>query len=454
MTRALPVVLVLALLVVAGVAPALPAAGTGDDPAPERPSLSPQPVGDAPAGPATPLETPVVTEPNTSNYLGPPAGAITASGVTTSRIDVGAAVTADAARLAVRFRTGNVLGAYRAAGDDDERRAVVTRYFRRIENATTALERRERAALAAYNDGEYSAGDYLRELARIDATADRLRTTLGQVERLAHPEHPVAKADLGAVRVRLRLLQGPVRGRVGAALAGTADPVRVQVETTGSAVVLAAVVQEGSGGVDAPTHLREAYLPERHDRDAINRYADRESVLARLDGLYPWVAEESTGFSFDFGPPPAATVDATNTYSASYQHLHGRLTVLFDGGTDRVFRETQRLDLRLVPRGPSVTNSSDGLTVVVERLRASGPVRVTVVDETGNATDPADATVRVAGTRVGRTGDDGTLWTVAPRGSVTVTASAGNRNVTVTRFAVSTDAPNRTALAGRRSEPS
>jgi len=453
MNRALPAVAMLVVaLLTAGIVPTLPVAGADDraDAATGSAAAYPRSPSAAPGtAPTAQLEAPVVTEPNTSNYLAPPGGTITVSAVSAPGLDVGAVVATDAARLAVRFRVGNVLAVYRAAGADATRRAIVRQYFRRVVNATAVLERRERAALAAYNEGELAATGYLRELARIDATADRLLTSLERVERLAHPDYPVRKVDLGAVRIRLQLLRGPVRDRVGAALAGASSPTRVQVETTESAVVLATVRHDG----DAPVYLREAYLPGRHDATATDRYDDLAGVLDRLRELYPWVTDERTGLVFDFGPRPARSISATGTYSATYQHLHGRLTVLFDGATDQVFREIQRKELRLVPEGRTVTNSSGGVRLGVERTRPSGPVRVTVITNGTDRTDPVDATVRLGDRRVGRTGPDGTLWTVAPRGSVTVTASVGDRSVTVTRFSVPSRAGNRTERPARFGRP-
>ena len=64
-----------------------------------------------------------------------------------------------------------------------------------------------------------------------------------------------------------------------------------------------------------------------------------------------------------------------------------------------------------------------------------------------------DATVRLGDRRVGRTGPDGTLWTVAPRGSVAVTASVGDRSVSVTRFSVPSRAGNRTERPARFGRP-
>jgi hypothetical protein len=70
-----------------------------------------------------------------------------------------------------------------------------------------------------------------------------------------------------------------------------------------------------------------------------------------------------------------------------------------------------------------------GLLLSVNRTHAGGPLAVRVQS---NATaDPVGATIVVDGEPVGTTGSDGRLWTLAPRETFTVTASTGDRNVTV-----------------------
>jgi len=65
-----------------------------------------------------------------------------------------------------------------------------------------------------------------------------------------------------------------------------------------------------------------------------------------------------------------------------------------------------------------------------------------VTTESGN---PLDGTVTVDNRTVGDTGPDGRLWTVAPRGNVTVTARVNGSTMRIETSA--TVAANRTALA-------
>jgi len=91
---------------------------------------------------------------------------------------------------------------------------------------------------------------------------------------------------------------------------------------------------------------------------------------------------------------------------------------------ERVFMERQRVDLDAVSAGEATTRTLD-LTLTVNRTFPGGPLRVAVIDpRTG---DPVDAVVKIGreggeSVDVGTTGDDGTLWTVSPRGEFVVTA--------------------------------
>jgi hypothetical protein len=121
-------------------------------------------------------------------------------------------------------------------------------------------------------------------------------------------------------------------------------------------------------------------------------------------------------------------------YGIEYNHPHGTtrnddLTMYYDAGTQRVFREIQFKNVETIPIDGPTTQTEEGLQLQVFTTRGGGPLLVNVTDaSTGN---PVDATIRVNGQGVGSTMFDGRLWTVAPRDTFEVEAAVGSRNVTV-----------------------
>ncbi|MXR51228.1 hypothetical protein GRX03_06370 [Halovenus sp. WSH3] len=71
----------------------------------------------------------------------------------------------------------------------------------------------------------------------------------------------------------------------------------------------------------------------------------------------------------------------------------------------------------------TVTNASESLEVTLGLTHASGPLRVTVTDDSGAV---SNATVRIDGAFVGTTDSDGRLWTIQPRNGFEVTAETGD----------------------------
>jgi len=90
-----------------------------------------------------------------------------------------------------------------------------------------------------------------------------------------------------------------------------------------------------------------------------------------------------------------------------------------------VFKEYQRFALDQYRSDSVASNTISGINVTVNRTYPGGPLQVTVTDaESG---EPVDLAVTLSQgqaerTAIGRTGDDGTIWAVSPRGSYTVLA--------------------------------
>ncbi|ELZ94515.1 DUF7094 domain-containing protein, partial [Haloferax sulfurifontis] len=114
----------------------------------------------------------------------------------------------------------------------------------------------------------------------------------------------------------------------------------------------------------------------------------------------------------------------------------GQLTAYVDSGTGRVFKESQTRPLESITTRDTASGVRDGLALTVDRTYPGGPLRIQLNEsETG---DPVDANVTIGleasqeSTLLGHTGSDGTIWTVSPSASYTVTVIRGNSAVVLT----------------------
>jgi hypothetical protein len=430
--------LAVALALLLGLSPVatLPLGAGASAAARPAPAAAPSPTV-ALAPPAADTAAPPVTGGrNTTAYLAIEATDVATTRFETVSIDVAGATALDAAELEGRYSYFVLVESFTAAGTPAERGVAVELALARLDDRVTALERRERGALAAFNAGDMTTGTYLRELAAIDARADELSRSLTQlyefVDSMRDP--PVSPARIAELKTRLVGLRGPVRDRVGETMTGSAPPLRVFVETSDTAVVLATV----TGSEFNRQYVREAYLPSARNPDGTDRFRtdrgyDLEAARSRASELYPWTFDNAgpTSTGLRTGEP---YLYRAGVYSVTVDHPHGTATqgdlvTYIDGATGEVFREVQFKDLSEVPTGEPRVNRSEGLELAVNRTHAGGPISIRVRENVTGV--PASATVSVDGEPVGVTGSDGRLWTIAPRESFTVTATTGDRNVTV-----------------------
>jgi hypothetical protein len=207
---------------------------------------------------------------------------------------------------------------------------------------------------------------------------------------------------------------GPVRERVGAALAGDAPPTRVYVSTTPRGVSLAALTESG--------YVRETYRGElrRAGRTALNRSA----ASAVVADAYPsvWAARQ------------AVSVDPARLSVVRVTYDGGELAAGVGAGNRRVFRDVHRQSLVVAGTDETAVNTRDGLQIAVNRSYAGGPMRVRLTDADG---DPVNASLTVGpaggdSVPVGRTGPDGERWTLTPADRFTVVAIRDRSVVFVT----------------------
>lgn len=394
-------------------------------PAPGQPR-TPAPTPNGGQTTPTPSPGPVVSVPNTTNYLALPPDDIQTQGFGTVTLEVSSALAAESGRLDAAFSRHQLRAAYAGAETDAERSIVLRRARNRVAPSVDDLESRERRALAAYNAGDLSAKEFLRTLAVIDARADELQRVVRELEGLSGggSNSPVTETDIARYNSGLISLQGPVRNRVGQVIAGERQQSqRVYVETSSNGIVLAMVAETNTG----MQYVREAYVGRNRQPGANDRFdGDFYAVERRFRNIYQW--------SFALGNFQGSSTKDTGlryvgVYRTTINHDHGQLEAFLDGGTNTTFKEYQRKKLSAVPTGPAVTNTSDGLRLQVHRTRAGGPLEVRVVDDATGT--PVDARIAIEGTVIGRTGTDGHRWTIGPANRFTVTATTAEGNVSV-----------------------
>ena len=390
--------------------------------------------------PASTGTTPIVAERNTTGYLDL-ATTVRTSRFGTATFDVGGAVAADGGRTHSTYQATRLRTAFAETdGNRTEQRLVVARSADRIDEDITVLEQRAQSALDRYNAGTTSTRTYLRELAAIDAAADSLRDTVDLLSTYnSAADEPIPPARIAAQKARLLPLQGPVRDRALAAMRGDTPSVRVFVETSERGVVLATIDRSGF----TPRYIREAHVPSARDPDGTDRFllgASRAESLERAQEraaeLYPWTFDNrgpiDTG---TFTGPPY--LFRTGVYPVIVDHPHapsesGDLRIFLDGSTRDVYREVQFKDLPEVPTTFAAANSSDGVSLSVNRTRSGGPMQVTVTN--ASTGEPLAADVLVNGEPAGRTGGEGQYWVIAPRPTANVTVVHDGTAVSVEVF--------------------
>ena len=412
MFRALSVVLAACCVLSMGIA-GLPAA---DSPSAAAPSQSATCSNDDPH---------VVCLPNTSNYLAPNGSEVVAASVNESSLDVSSAVATDVSSLTTRLSMNTMETAYRNT-PPKARQALLERYNDALANRTADLRARERRALRDYNDGDLTGREYLRTLAEIDATADRLWELSTFVkDRWSSATGQYRRDPSAATRADLSGLRSPIRDGLQAAYAGERDSFRVYVTTTDSGVVLSGfTTADGQRAFVSDTYLGSV----RRSSSGDDRYGGNPArAFQRMTELYPWLFSDKT----------EGIGGASGVYWATGFHGNfGTARVFLDGQSGLIFAEHRQAYVDRLPF--RYTNNTNGsLTVTLGQTRRGGPLNVTVTDASGERV-PATVTVRRANGRrwVAETGDDGSLWTVTPyTPSFVVKAEYEGETVTIVRFA-------------------
>ena len=398
---------------------------------------------------------------NTTAYLTISPDTLETASYQRPTLDVSGSLALDARRLDGRFSQLTLDERFAATDSTDARRAQLRESAGRIERRIADLRERQSAAIRAYNNGSLPARGFVLELVRIDTAAGQLETAADRVAARARPV-PQASIDGQSASnwarnrgVELAPLQGPVRDRITEALRGEntvrteesrptgldrattrterPEPLQVYVETSQDGLVLATV--------DDDTYYREALLPGERNAtgNGLNGITD---ALDRVSDRYPWAWNNSV--STDSSGDRRGGI-----YRFGLFHGYGQLTTFLDRDSGRVFAEQQQTNLLDVPTAEPVNNTDGNLRLTVNRTHPTGPLELSLSTPDG---EPVDGRVAVGNQSLERTGPDGTLWTVAPRGEFTVVARANDEAVRVATNA--TPPSNRTVLApGVMGEP-
>ena len=403
--RAVPVVLALLLLCSAASTGGVTAARFDGTSAASTPSATAPSIGAAVAS---------ATAVNATNgsvghrVLSIPRANLSNANVGEARLDAGVAVSLGANASAERMETIALRQHIRAAESNDERQRRILDGMNELEKRVVTLRTMHRTAIAQFAAGTIDARELYVRLARIKAESDALERRLAVLSRLAGETNgnTLTGGRAAALELQLRSFDGPVRSRALAAIRGDAPPTRVYAAASAQSVVLATVV-DGE-------YVREVYRGDL--RSLRGNSITRDHAMNVTARSYPeiWAVHD--------GQLSATTAGGTGIVTVPYPG--GSLTTFVDGGSDHVFKEYQRVQLENVTTGEVRSRTID-LTLRVNRTYAGGPLRIEVVDpETG---EPVNASVKIAidgqgSVGVGMTGEDGVVWTVAPRGTFVVTA--------------------------------
>jgi hypothetical protein len=352
------------------------------------------------------------------HVLDVPAASVTRTSVQSHHVDLGPSLTFAANRSHNRLRTLAVVERIESTTTDDARSRQIRQEFGRVEARARGLRAAQRSAIEAYGDGDLSPRELLIRLAQIDRTARDLDVRRQRIERLA-AESDVAfdPGRLRSLELALQAFTGPVRAHAADVLRGTVPPDRFYVATGPESVILSTVVDD--------TYVREAYRGEFR-----NGNAGPIGYEAAVD-----IASDSYPVIWNLTRSSTQVVGSGQTYYVRVSHERGDLAAFIDPGTRSVFRELQRRPLGTVVLRSGATDAKDGLRLTVNATYPGGPTRISLVDARTGA--PVDANVTVGPAEqdsdlVGRTGADGTLWTLTPGSEFTVTAIRGNSVVLVT----------------------
>ncbi|MFC3477601.1 DUF7096 domain-containing protein [Halobacterium litoreum] len=372
-------------------------------------------AGGAVTAPVQPADDPVVgTSENTSRVLlltrADAAQFDTATPTVTNALEAGHA------NLDTSFQRHRIEARLDAADTPEARGEILENATDDVARRVAQLREQERDARAEFANGQLTARQYLVTLGTLHAEAETLETYLGRpssegtLYTYARPGGGT-RSRISRLRAQLATLQGPVREQLAGVVVGDRPATRVHV-SVGNGVMLSTL--RGS------QYVRESFRPDNLDEDVTSQVPPTRDIVT---SHYPWVWNNSGG--------PSTTLLEGYAFQWSADHNQGRVVAFVDMTTEQVYVERQWKSLLQVDAPYEARSSADNTTLLVSRTYAGGPVQIRVENASGA---PVDATVALNGTGVGRTGEDGQLWTLSPASEypVSVTHDGTSLDVNVT----------------------
>lgn len=320
-------------------------------------------------------------------------------------------------RMRTNFRIRTFEARLSATDSAQARAAVADEVLRDIAESTEDLKRTEREAVRSFANGSITETRLLRTLAQVDARAELLDDAVSEHRRLSATINGYSATDRRQeIAVELTMLQTPVREELRESFGGGSGPnAPTYVDASRNGVVVE-TLRDGN-------YYREAVRFDNEDDNATDTFdGDAASVLGYAEDIYGWASENKRG-----EVRLAGIYDGR--WRVSIPHEQGSLTTYIDGSTRSVFREVQTLQVDRLPRANTVRATGDDINVTINQTPRNGPVQVRVTDDAGQ---PISASVSINDHAVGRTGPDGTLWTLEPRSYYLVSVSTGSETVNTT----------------------
>jgi hypothetical protein len=344
---------------------------------------------------------------------------------------LGATLARDADRLKSRHRSETVATREAAVADDSARFDILDAELTRIEEQIEEQAAAERRIIREFDRGERSTTAVALRLARVRSTALGIRDRLSRIRtsgRQIDSRAIVARSD--ALSARASRGMGPVRAEVARTTRGEQGATELVIESAGSGSVIALT--------GASDYKREVSVPGRTGGPGTVIQLPQAIEIVR--GSYPEAWDNRRRIEDTVGGRRAGLYRITVVGS-------GRLEAFVGLRSRQVFTERRTYPLALLgnrlPDGAHRTDGDGELRLSTKRTYHGGPLPVSTTDpESGDA---IDARITVDGTAVGRTGADGILWTVAPRGVSSVTASSSGHTVSLNVTPTSPPPLNRSA---------
>ena len=344
------------------------------------------------------------------NVLPLRAGAVDRSSLQRHHVDIGPAAGFETAAATDQLATGAIERNLSAETIDNDRLAAS------VESVAATAERlrqREAAAVEAFAAGDREPKALLKELVLIGQTADRLRDRVDVIDARLDATDENGQRELAdrltAIDYELRMLDGPVRSYAAAVFSGERPAGRVSIQAGPENFELTAI--------DGGEYIREAY---RFDNRATGGQITAATAEDIVSEQYPWFWERRSGGTWSIGGPGSLSL-------VSIDIDDGSLRTFIDGTTEQRFVEHQQIALDEIVPVTRTTKRQDGLAVTVDRTYVGGPLDVRVVDADTGQPVAADVSIGQNGQEsvfVGSTSDGGSVWTLTPQGTFTLTILA------------------------------